>query len=121
MVCPTLRFFSATAGTPGRSQAARKQVRRRSFGGRSSQGGRGALVFAVSDKFQPKLAANSHSSALESVQCNTRVGRIEQTVECSTAGLHADCHGRLGEAVLLHGDRKKTRLNSSHLGLSYAV
>ena len=61
------------------------------------------MVFAVSDKFQPELAADSRSSALKSVQCNTRVGGIEQTVECSTAGSHADGHGRLGEAVLLHG------------------
>jgi hypothetical protein len=62
-----------------------------------------ALGFAVSDKFQPELAADGHGGALESVQGNTRVGGIEQTVECSTAGLHADGHGRLGEAILLHG------------------
>jgi hypothetical protein len=61
------------------------------------------VVLAVSDKFQPELAADSHSSALKSVQCDTRVGGIEQTVERSTAGLHANGHGRLGEAILLHG------------------
>jgi hypothetical protein len=59
--------------------------------------------FAVSDKFQPELAADSHRSALKSVQCNARIGGIEQTVERSAAGLHADGHGRLGEAILLHG------------------
>jgi hypothetical protein len=37
------------------------------------------------------------------VQCNTRVGRIEQTIECPPAGLHTDGHRRLGEAILLHG------------------
>src|ERR1017187_1301721 len=79
------------------------QVRRRNTGGRSSQGDQDAPVFAVSDKFQPELAADSHSGALESVQCNTRVGGVEQTVECASASLHADCHGRLGEAVPLHG------------------
>jgi len=60
-------------------------------------------VFAVSDKFQPELAADSHSSALKSVQCNARIGGIEQPVERSAAGLHAEGHGRLGEAILLHG------------------
>jgi hypothetical protein len=52
--------------------------------------------FAVSDKFQPELAADSHSSALKSVQCNARIGGLKQTVERSAAGLHADGHGRLG-------------------------
>jgi hypothetical protein len=56
---------------------------------------------AVSDKFQPELAADSRSSALQSVQCNARIGGIEQTVECSAAGLHADGHGRQGPPVLL--------------------
>ena len=59
--------------------------------------------FAVSDKFQPELAADSRGSALKSVQCNARIGGIEQAVECPAAGLHADGHSRLGEAVLLHG------------------
>jgi hypothetical protein len=57
--------------------------------------------FAVSDKFQPELAADSRGSALKSVQCNARIGGIEQAVECSAAGLHADGHGRLGEAILV--------------------
>src|ERR1019366_12334 len=47
--------------------------------------------------------ADGHSSALKSVQCDTCVGGIEQTVECSAAGLHAESHGRLGDAILLHG------------------
>jgi len=64
---------------------------------------RGQSVVAVSDKFQPELAADSRSCALKSVQRNTRVGGIEQTVKCSTTGLHAGRHGRLGEAILLHG------------------
>src|SRR5271157_1542505 len=58
---------------------------------------------AVSDKFQPELAADSSSSALKRVQCNAGIGGIEQAVERSAAGLHADGHGRLGEAILLHG------------------
>src|SRR5258705_2184247 len=29
--------------------------------------------------------------------------------------------GRMGDVVRLHEDRKSTRLNSSHLGISYAV
>jgi hypothetical protein len=49
------------------------------------------------------LAADSRSSALKSVQGNARIGGIEQAVERSAAGLHADGHGRLGEAILLHG------------------
>ena len=57
----------------------------------------------VTDQFQPELAADGSSSALKGVQCNARIGGIEQTVERSAAGLHADGHGRLGEAVLLHG------------------
>jgi hypothetical protein len=55
------------------------------------------------DKFQPELTADSHSSALKSVQCNTRVGGIEQTIERSTAGSHTDGHCSLGETILLHG------------------
>src|SRR5436853_5979640 len=35
-----------------------------------------------------------------------------------TPGLHPACHGRVH---LDAGDRKSTRLNSSHLGISYAV
>jgi hypothetical protein len=75
----------AIDGALGSFQAARNQLRRIRSGGRSAE-----LVFAVSDEFQPELAADSHSSALKSAQCNTRIGGIEQTVECSTAGLHAD-------------------------------
>ena len=62
-----------------------------------------ALVFAASDKFQPELTADCHSRSLKSVQRNTRVGRIEQTIKCPTAGLHTDGHRRLGEAIFLHG------------------
>jgi len=62
-----------------------------------------ALVFAASGKFQPELTPDCHSRPLKSVQCNTRVGGIEQTIECSTAGLHSDGHRRFGEAILLHG------------------
>jgi hypothetical protein len=61
------------------------------------------MEFAVSDKFQPEVAADSGGSALKGMQCNAGIGGIEQTVERSAAGLHADGHGRLGEAILLHG------------------
>jgi hypothetical protein len=55
-----------------------------------------------SDKFQPELTTDSHSRSLKSVQCNTRVGGIEQTIKRSTAGLHTDGHRRLCQAILLH-------------------
>src|SRR5690606_20520900 len=34
---------------------------------------------------------------------------------------HEDCRGRHDREVLLGGDRKSTRLNSSHVKISYAV
>jgi hypothetical protein len=91
----TIRNASAFPGfqltAPRRFQVARKQLAAE------------ALAFAASDKFQPELTADSDSSALKSVQCNTRVSGIEQTIERSTAGSHADRHCGLGEAILLHG------------------
>jgi hypothetical protein len=77
-------------------------LRRRSFTGRSSAADQDALEFDGSDEFQPELAADRHGNTLKGVQCKARIGGIEQTVERSTAGLHADGHGGLDPVAGRH-------------------
>src|SRR5437773_4948713 len=51
---------------------------------------------------------------------NVGAGAVEQAIPFGAHGLHVDAV--IGEsAVEIAGDRKSTRLNSSHITISYAV
>ncbi len=58
--------------------------------------------YALSDQFQPELPADRHGSPVKRVRGHASIVRVEQTVERSTAGLHAHGHGSLGKTVLFH-------------------
>jgi hypothetical protein len=57
---------------------------------------------SVSDEFQPELPPYGSSSALQRVQRNSGILRIEQPVQRSAAGLHAFSHSRFAEMVFFH-------------------
>jgi hypothetical protein len=61
------------------------------------------------------LTAYCHSRPLQSVQCNTRVSGIEQTIKCSTAGLHTP-DGMAWEQLVLE-DGVLQRLEANEQGL----
>ena len=63
----------------------------------------GALVSRELSKLQAQLATDGDGSALQGVQGDAGIFRIEQTVERAAAGLHAGSHGGLGKTILLHG------------------
>ena len=60
----------------------------------------GALVSRGLGKLQAQLAADGDGSALQGVQGDPGIFRIEQTVERAAAGLHAGRHSGLGKTIL---------------------
>src|SRR5436189_4455427 len=78
-----------------------------------------STLFPYTTLFRSDLLAESELAGQR--QGVGTAGNARGHLEGGLAGLLVEQHGRVGHSFLLLGDRKSTRLNSSHRCISYAV
>src|SRR5262245_12433959 len=86
-------------------------------------GGAPVVVDAIQQHRQMELGAEGPHAAIEArlVEGPVVEAQLLSVGAEEDAGERRDAVGAAPDAARLEGDRKSTRLNSSHLGISYAV
>src|SRR5205809_5888657 len=69
----------------------------------------------------PRSTLFPYTTLFRSLEQQQIRGRTFYTIHMLGPGMAAECDYTLGDGYLLQGDRKSTRLNSSHGYISYAV
>jgi hypothetical protein len=71
-------------------------------------------------QLQSQVTSDGGSGALQSVQRDTGIARVEETVKCAAAGLHARSHGGLSDVFHLHSSLDLIR-QDLFVGLFFAI